>query len=123
MVKKILIVDDDIWMTKVLHKIIKNLGYSHIDLVYNGFEAVAKSLEQKPNLIFLDLMMPELDGLTTLKLLKIIPDTQLSKVIICSGNNDMDSLTKALKLGAIDFISKPFTAEIIKTKLDIVFGE
>jgi two-component system chemotaxis response regulator CheY len=118
--QKILIVDDDLWMTKVLNKIINNIGYTNVFVVHNGFDAVAKALAEKPDIIFLDLIMPELDGLTTLKLLKTIPDTQHSKIIICSGNNDIENFTEAIKLGAVDFISKPFAAETIKEKLDLI---
>ena len=97
---KILIVDDDVWMTKVLSKIISNIDNTEVFIALDGFDAVATALKEKPNLIFLDLMMPEMDGITTLKLLKTIPHTANSKVIICSGANDMDHLTKVIKLGA-----------------------
>ena len=120
---KILIVDDDTWITKVLSKIIMNLNYSNVFVVHNGFDAVATAIKEKPNLILLDLLMPELDGLTTLKLLRTVPETENIKVIICSANNDMDNLTKALKLGATDFISKPFTSETVKEKIDLVLNK
>jgi two-component system chemotaxis response regulator CheY len=123
MKEKILIVDDDIWMTKVLNKIVMNLGYSKTSVAYNGFDAVAIALKENPDLLFLDLMMPDMDGLITLKLLKTIPNTATAKIIICSGNNDMDNLTKAIKLGAADFISKPFTADTIKEKIDLILNK
>ena len=120
---KILVVDDDKWITKVLAKIIMNLNFTSVFVVHNGFDAVAMALKEKPDLIFLDLMMPELDGLTTLKLLKTIPNTQDAKVIVCTANNDMDNLAKVLKLGAADFISKPFTPETIKEKIDSILSK
>ena len=122
MENKILIVDDDLWMTKVLNKTIKNIGYSDTAIVHNGIEAVSTALEYAPELIILDLVMPELDGLTTLKLLKNITSTQSIKIIICSGNNDVENLAKAMKLGAADFIAKPFSAETIKEKIELVLS-
>jgi two-component system chemotaxis response regulator CheY len=108
-------------MTKVLNKILITLGYSDILIVHNGFDAVAEALKSKPDLILLDLMMPEIDGLTTMKMLKTIPDSSLSKVVICSANSDIENITKAMKFGAEDFVTKPFTAETIKEKLDKLF--
>jgi len=67
--------------------------------------------------------MPELDGMTTLKILKTIPDTQDASVIICSANNDIDNLSKAIKTGAVDFISKPFNAETIKEKINLIINK
>jgi two-component system chemotaxis response regulator CheY len=120
---KILIVDDDVWMTKLLNKFINGVGCPNTFIANGGFDAISSAIQVSPDLIFLDLMMPELDGMTTLKLLKIIPETQLAKVIICSANNDMNHLTKAIKAGAIDFISKPFTPETIKEKIDLVISK
>ncbi|MCL2040026.1 MAG: response regulator [Bacteroidetes bacterium] len=120
---KILLVDDDVWMTKLLNKVIQNIGYQNIFVSNNGFDGIKTALKQKPDIIFLDLMMPELDGITTLKLLKHIPDTQGANVIICTANNDIENLTKAISSGAVDFISKPFNTQIVKEKINIVMSK
>lgn len=120
---KVLLIDDDVWMTKVLNKIIHNIGYKNVFISNSGFDGIAMALKYKPDIIFLDLMMPELDGMTTLKILKTIPDTQDASVIICSANNDIDNLSKAIKTGAVDFISKPFNAETIKEKINLIINK
>jgi len=120
---KALIVDDDMWMIKVLQKNLTNLGISHILTANNGFNAVATAIAEKPDLIFLDLIMPELDGLQVLKLLKTIPETQEIKVIICSGNTDVQNLARAIALSADDYISKPFTIDTIKYKIKKIFKD
>lgn len=120
---KILLVDDDIWMTKLLSKVLQNIGYKNVLVCNNGFDCIARALEHKPDIIFLDLIMPELDGLITLKILKNIPDTQNSNVIICSANNNIENLTKAIKAGAVDFISKPFNSEVVKEKISILLSK
>jgi len=115
---KILVVDDDMWMLKVLQKNLKHLGVTKVFTVDNGFDAVAIALAEIPDIIFLDLMMPELDGIQTLKMLKTIPQTREIKVIICSGNTDVQNLGITISLGANDYIAKPFTADTIKEKLN-----
>ena len=119
----VLVVDDDMWMLRVLQKNLRNLGVTKIFTVDNGFSAVATALAEKPDLVFLDLMMPELDGIQTLKMLKTIPETQDAKVIICSGHTDVQNFGKTILLGATEYIAKPFTADIIKEKLKKIYED
>jgi two-component system chemotaxis response regulator CheY len=119
---KILLIDDDNWMIRVLLKIINNLGFSDVLVANNGFDAIAIAVKEVPDVIFLDLLMPELDGLNTLKLIRTIECTSSINVIICSGNNDVQNFTKTVSLGANEYISKPFTADIIKSKLEKILN-
>jgi CheY-like chemotaxis protein len=120
----ILIVDDNPTLLQVIRKICGRLGIENIHETSNGFDAIAIAIEKTPKLIFMDIempfldfMSPELDGIQTLKMLKTIEATKDIDIIMVSGNLDMDNLTKTLELGAADFISKPFTFDIVKNKL------
>ena len=113
----VLIVDDDPWMVKVLHKIIKSFGIDNVFGAHNGYDAVATAIKENVNLIFLDIMMPEIDGFQTLAMLKTIHLTMDANIVMVTGNTDIHNFGKAVKLGAIDYIAKPFTPEIIQKKI------
>ena len=64
----VLIIDDDIWMQRILSKTLSSYGFKKTYLASNGFEGVAKAVEFRPHLIILDILMPELTGHLTLKI-------------------------------------------------------
>ena len=113
----ILLIDDDTWMQRVLTKIITRLDIKEVFSAINGFMGVNMAIEKSPDVIFLDLIMPEIDGLVTLKMLKSINLTKNIPVIIITSNSDFDSIGAVLNAGATDFIVKPFTFATIQEKL------
>lgn len=117
-----LIVDDDIWMQRILSKSLQSYGFKKTLLAGNGFEAVALAVEHLPNLIILDIMMPDLSGLQTLKVLKAIKITRQIPVLMVSALSDAENLGLAVRNGSAGFISKPFTRATIYDKLVEVFG-
>lgn len=117
-----LIVDDDIWMQRILSKSLQSYGFKKTLLASNGFEAVALAVEHLPNLIILDIMMPDLSGLQTLKVLKAIKITRQIPVLMVSALSDAENLGLAVRNGSAGFISKPFTRATIYDKLVEVFG-
>ncbi len=119
----VLIIDDDIWMQRILSKTLQNYGFVKTYLASNGFDGIALAVEHQPTLIVLDIMMPELTGLITLKILKHIKLTRDIPVIIVSALSDVESLGKAVKSGTAGFISKPFTRATVYDKLVDVFGK
>ncbi len=100
---KILIADDSQFMRKVLKDLLHDAGY--IDLVEcaDGKECLAKYAEGKPDLILLDIIMPEIDGIEVLK--KIGRE---AKVVVISAVGQEKMVEEAKKLGALDYIVKPF---------------
>ena len=114
---KVLIIDDDLWMQKVLSKTLQKLGVEQIITASNGFDGINYAIDSSPDIIFLDLIMPELNGLLTLKILKNINKTKLTPIIIVTANSDYDNLGAVLKLAASDFVVKPFTSRTINSKL------
>ena len=119
--KSILIIDDDTWMQKLLSKIFAKMDINSVHLTVNGFEGINLAIEKKPDVIFLDLMMPEIDGLLVLKLLKTINCTKDIPILIITGSSDYETLATVLSYGATEFVAKPFTYTTIMEKLDNIF--
>ena len=113
----IFIVDDDEKNLKIMGAMLKNHGYSY-DVAKNGPEALEKIRQILPDLIFLDIMMPEMDGFEVCKKVKEDPLTRHIPVVMITALLDMETRMKALECGANDFLSKPvdFTELIVRTR-------
>src|SRR4030042_2163643 len=103
---KILIVDDEEKNLKLMGAILTNYGYV-FEIAKNGLEALEKTKEISPDLIFLDIMMPEMDGYEVCRRLKEDPLTQHIPVVIVSAFASKDSKIKGLAVGVSDFLTKP----------------
>jgi putative two-component system response regulator len=110
--KTIMIVDDTEMNIVILVEALQD-DYELI-VAINGLDAIELLEEQKPDLILLDIMMPEIDGYEVLKKLKKNPDLEHIPVILLSAITDSDSKNKGFFLGAVDYVTKPF--EIIEVK-------
>lgn len=114
MSKRVLIVDDAIFMRMKLKDILEKNGYEVVGEAQNGYEAIEIYKTEKPDLVTMDITMPEMDGVTALKEIKKI-DPQ-AKVIMCSAMGQQSMVMDAIQAGAIDFIVKPFdTDRVIKS--------
>jgi two-component system chemotaxis response regulator CheB len=102
---KVLIVDDSAYSRQTIKKILEEeANIEVVDIAYNGIEAMAKTIKLKPDLITLDIEMPEMNGFTFLRwLMKKYP----TPVIIVSSHSDSQTVFKALDFGAVDFVAKP----------------
>ncbi len=123
MPNSVLIVDDDIWMQRILSKTLQSYGFQDTFLASDGFEGIALAIEEKPILIILDILMPELSGHLTLKILKSIKATKNIPVVMVSALSDTENLGLAVKYGTVGFISKPFTRATVYEKLVSIFGK
>jgi CheY-like chemotaxis protein len=119
----ILVIDDDTWMQRVMGKILDKMEIRSVFAAANAFDGLDLALEEKPDVIFLDLLMPEIDGYTTLKLLKRIRKTKDIPVIIITANSDFESLGTVLAAGASEFVAKPFTYTTVMAKLEKVLSK
>jgi CheY-like chemotaxis protein len=110
-------------MQRILSKTLQSYGFNKTLLASNGFEGVALAVEFNPLLIILDILMPELSGHLTLKLLKTIKNTKDIPVLMVSALSDVENLGLAVKSGTAGFISKPFTRATVYEKLLAIFGK
>lgn len=85
---------------------------------YNGEEALRCVVENAPDLILLDLVMPKVDGFQVCKVLKQNPETHHIPIVVVSGLTDRESNVKALQAGADDYIAKPFDSFILKARVE-----
>ncbi|PWI32567.1 diguanylate cyclase response regulator [Vibrio albus] len=113
--QRILIVDDEIINLKVLSELFRDKV--QLTLAKSGHQALRKAEEVRPDLILLDIRMPGLNGFETLDRLRQNPSTAHIPVIFISGLDDDDHEEKGLKLGAADYIFKPFKLGIVQARV------
>ncbi len=122
---RILIVDDTPKNIQILATILRNEGYQ-LNIAQNGLQALAIVEEIIPDLILLDVMMPEIDGFETCKRLKAINKIKNIPIIFLTAKVEVDDIVNGLKLGAVDYINKPFKqVELIarvKNHLELKFA-
>ena len=103
---RILVVDDAAFMRKMVSDALTKGGHEVVGEAGNGTEAVTRFQELKPELTTLDITMPEKDGLAALK--EIIELDPSAKVVMCSALGQESKVLESIKLGAKDFVVKPF---------------
>ncbi len=117
----ILIVDDSRTSRKMLRGVLENAGHTIIGEGTNGEEGYLKYQELKPELVTLDITMPQLDGLEALQLIKKYDKN--AKVIMVTAAGQKDKMIQAIKYGAAEFILKPYEEEnverIVERVLDL----
>ncbi len=109
MANKILVVDDAAFMRMMIKDILTKNGYEVVGEASDGAVAIEKFKELKPDLVTMDITMPEMDGITALKEIKKIDGN--AKVIMCSAMGQQAMVIDAIQAGAKDFIVKPFQAD------------
>ena len=109
---RVLVVDDAAFMRKMVSDALAKGGHEVIGQAGNGVEALEQFRELRPDLMTLDITMPEKDGLATLKdLMELDPS---AKVIMCSALGQESKVLESIKLGARDFVVKPFKPERVQ---------
>jgi len=112
--RNILVVDDASFMRMMLKDILKKHDFNVIDEAPDGAIAVEKYREKRPDLVLMDITMPNMDGIQALKEIKKIDSN--AKVVMCSAMGQEAIVIESIKSGAIDFIVKPFKADrVIET--------
>ena len=109
MAKSILICDDAAFMRMMIKDILTKNGYTIAGEAENGLKAVEKYNETKPDLVMMDITMPEMDGIQALK--KIKATDASANVIMCSAMGQQAMVIESIQSGAKDFIVKPFQAD------------
>ena len=109
--KSVLIVDDSRTSRRFLSDILERAGYKIVGEAINGQEGFDQYVRLHPDIVTMDITMPEMDGIEALKLIKKNdPD---AKVVMITAAGQKDKMMEALKMGAIEFVSKPFIEEAV----------
>ncbi len=117
---KVMIVDDNDIMRTLLRSILRAESYEVVGEARNGLAAVEMALNLKPQLVCMDVVMPEMDGLEALRAIKSAnPEV---KVVMITGNASNDNVQEAVRNGASGFIVKPFNAAKVLDTLDRVLA-
>ena len=112
---KLLISDDSKLLRKKLRAELESLGCEVIE-AENGKEAILKEMNEKPDGVILDIVMPEVGGIEALQVIReVSPEVP---VVMLSSAGTPQKLMQTLKMGAIDFIQKPYTSEQIKKAVE-----
>lgn len=114
--KTILIIDDEKRMLDLLALYLQPYRYTCIKTT-SGFEAIDVLKEQKIDIVLLDIMMPEIDGWETLKNIRAFSDVP---IIMLTARNDKGDIVKGLKIGADDYVSKPFDEKELLARIEAI---
>lgn len=118
--KRILVVDDAAFMRMMLKDILTKNGYEIAGEASSGTDGVAKYNELKPDLVTLDITMPEMDGITALQ--EIRKNDPKAVVVMCSAMGQQAMVIESIQAGAKDFIVKPFQADRVVEAIRKVIG-
>jgi CheY-like chemotaxis protein len=114
---RVLIVDDEPFNVDYLEQELEDLGYDTVS-AYDGLEALDAVAEHAPDVMLLDIMMPNLDGFGVLERLKGDPITRHIPVIVISAMSDGASVVRGIELGALDYLPKPFDPVLLEARLN-----
>lgn len=118
--KKVLIVDDAAFMRMMIKNIITKYGYEVAGEAENGKQAVVLYSELKPDLVTMDITMPEMDGIESVKAIRSLD--QSAKIIMISAMGQQAMVMDAIQAGARDFIVKPFQQERVMQAIERVLS-
>lgn len=121
MAKRILLVDDAAFMRKMIKDTLSKNGYSDLHEAVDGADAVEKYAELHPDLVIMDITMPNMDGLEALKAIRGADSS--ANIVMCSAMGQESMVMDAVRSGAKDFIVKPFKAERVLKTVTSILGE
>jgi CheY-like chemotaxis protein len=113
---RILVVDDDSFQCKLLERMLGTAGYATL-FAHSGAEALALLGRQHPDLILMDVALPDLNGVEITQRLKASPGTAAIPIMMITGHSERPVLAASLKAGAVDFLVKPFDREVLLQKI------
>jgi CheY-like chemotaxis protein len=117
MAKNILIVEDNVHLREVLAKIIQHHGYE-ISEASSGSQAIETAKSVKPHLILLDLDLPDMTGMEAARAIRRNNKTAHIPIVVCSASMGVEFKEAAARAGAVDYLIKPISADVIKATID-----
>ncbi len=118
--KSILIVDDAVFMRTILKEILEKNNFQVVGEAENGKQSISMYRELKPDLVIMDITMPEMDGIEATSIIK--EEFPESTVVMCSAMGQQAMVVEAIKAGATDFIVKPFQADRVVESINKILG-
>ena len=118
---KIMLVDDAAFMRMMVKNALTKAGYDNFVEAQDGAEAVRKYGEEKPDMVIMDITMPNMDGLQALKTIRGTDPN--AKIVMCTAMGQEGMVVDAIKSGAKDFIVKPFNADRIVQTVNSILGK
>lgn len=118
----VLVVDDDAFQHKLIGKLLEGNDF-HLIFAFSGIEALKLMRKMKPDLILMDVMMPNMDGLETMRNFKAMPHLVKVPVIMITGKSEGQVVSESLKAGAVDFVVKPFNQATLIAKVNHALGK
>ncbi len=118
--KKALIVDDAIFMRRMLGDILKQGGYEVVGEASNGKESLEQYKKSKPDIVTMDIVMPEMGGIEAVK--EIMKLDKTAKIIMVSAMGQQQLVVEAIQAGAKDFVVKPFESSRILSAIERILG-
>lgn len=119
---KILVVDDFSTMRRIVKNILRQIGYSNIDEAEDGNGALARLRQDKYDLVVSDWNMPNMSGLELLKAIRTDNSLCSTPVLMVTAEASKEKVVEAIKAGVNNYIVKPFTAEVLKEKIEKIFN-
>lgn len=120
---KILVVDDFATMRRIIRNILKQIGFENIEEAEDGEQAYAKLKSGSFKFVVTDWNMPNLDGLGLLKKVRSDPELKNLPVLMVTAESEKEKVIEAIKAGVSNYIVKPFTAEVLKEKMDKILAK
>ncbi len=120
MSKRVLVVDDAAFMRMMVKDVLTKNGYDVVGEAENGQKAIEKYKELTPDLVVMDITMPEVDGIQAVKEIKAIDGD--AKIIMCSAMGQQAMVIESIQAGAKDFIVKPFQPDRVIEAVKKVIG-
>jgi len=117
--KKILVVEDDRDISELITYNLEREGYE-IACLYDGSQAVDFVRKRKPDLIILDLMLPEIDGIEICRALKSDPNTKNIPIVMLTAKSEESDVVVGLQMGADDYIPKPFSPKVLVARIKAI---
>jgi CheY-like chemotaxis protein len=114
--KKILVVDDDLTSIKIISHFLQKENF-RVSTSLSGVDGLKKAFEENPDLILLDVMMPDLNGFQFLSIYRKDEENARTPVVILSSLSEEADVLKGLKIGAVDYITKPFSPQVLIAKI------
>ena len=118
--KKILIVEDEPDIAKLVKLYLEKEGF-HANVAESGVEALKLIKSDRPDLLILDLMLPEMDGIEVCKKIRTVPDTAFLPIIMLTAKAEESDTIIGLELGADDYVTKPFSPKALVARVKALF--